>query len=91
MRPTFSTHLALSGKSTDILHILSSYSTSFNSQMKCSLHQVVLILKTKSCRTVEDFDDWTNWLFYKGGVGVQIDNSWEAWWFDEQVSHIPSS
>lgn len=42
-------------------------------------------------RTVEDFDDWTNWLFYKGGVGVQIDNSWEAWWFDEQVSHIPSS
>ncbi len=43
------------------------------------------------CRTVEDFDDWTNWLFYKGGVGVQIDNSWEAWWFDEQVSHIPNS
>lgn len=42
-------------------------------------------------RTVEDFDDWTNWLFYKGGVGVQIDNSWEAWWFDEQVSYIPSS
>lgn len=38
-------------------------------------------------KTVEDFDDWTNWLFYKGGVGVQIDNSWEAWWFDEQ-DHI---
>jgi callose synthase len=34
---------------------------------------------------VEDFDDWTGWLFYKGGVGVKIDYSWEAWWFDEQV------
>ena len=22
-------------------------------------------------RTVEDFDDWTNWLMYKGGVGVK--------------------
>jgi callose synthase len=36
-------------------------------------------------KTVEDFDDWTGWLFYKGGVGVKIDYSWEAWWFDEQV------
>lgn len=24
-------------------------------------------------------------MFYKGGVGVKIENSWEAWWFDEQV------
>lgn len=38
------------------------------------------------CRTVEDFEDWTNWLFYKGGVAVKTDNSWEAWWVDEHVS-----
>jgi len=25
-------------------------------------------------------------MFYKGGVGVKVENSWEAWWFDEQVS-----
>lgn len=37
------------------------------------------------CRTVEDFDDWTNWLMYKGGVGVKGDNSWESWWDEEQV------
>jgi hypothetical protein len=37
-------------------------------------------------RTVEDFDDWTNWLLYKGGVGVKGDNSWESWWDEEQVS-----
>ncbi|XP_039828027.1 callose synthase 10-like isoform X2 [Panicum virgatum] len=38
-------------------------------------------------KTVEDFDDWTNWLLYKGGVGVKGDNSWESWW-DEEQSHI---
>jgi len=38
---------------------------------------------TLECRTVEDFDDWTSWLFYKGGVGVKIDYSWGSmvvWW-----------
>ncbi|CAL4941189.1 unnamed protein product [Urochloa decumbens] len=38
-------------------------------------------------KTVEDFDDWTNWLLYKGGVGVKGDNSWESWW-DEEQAHI---
>jgi len=36
---------------------------------------------------VEDFDDWTGWLLYKGGVGVKGENSWESWWEEEQ-SHI---
>ncbi|XP_021307423.1 callose synthase 10 [Sorghum bicolor] len=38
-------------------------------------------------KTVEDFDDWTNWLLYKGGVGVKGDSSWESWW-DEEQEHI---
>ncbi|KAL4584830.1 hypothetical protein LXL04_009440 [Taraxacum kok-saghyz] len=38
-------------------------------------------------KTVEDFDDWTNWLMYKGGVGVKGENSWESWW-DEEQAHI---
>ncbi|KAG0567651.1 hypothetical protein KC19_7G151300 [Ceratodon purpureus] len=38
-------------------------------------------------KTVEDFDDWTKWLFYKGGVGVKTEYSWEAWWMEEQ-EHI---
>lgn len=36
-------------------------------------------------RTVEDFDDWTAWLLYKGGVGIKGENSWESWWDEEQV------
>ncbi|KAM7475705.1 hypothetical protein LguiB_022948 [Lonicera macranthoides] len=38
-------------------------------------------------KTVEDFDDWINWLLYKGGVGVKGENSWESWWDEEQM-HI---
>lgn len=38
-------------------------------------------------KTVEDFDDWTAWLLYKGGVGVKGENSWESWWDEEQM-HI---
>jgi len=37
---------------------------------------------------VEDFDDWTNWLLYKGGVGIKGDKSWESWWDEEQVCHL---
>lgn len=36
-------------------------------------------------KTVEDFDDWSNWIMFKGGVGVESESSWEAWWLDEQA------
>lgn len=38
-------------------------------------------------KTVEDFKDWTNWLLYRGGIGVRGEESWEAWW-DEELAHI---
>ncbi|KAJ7956112.1 Callose synthase-like protein [Quillaja saponaria] len=38
-------------------------------------------------KTVEDFDDWTSWLLYKGGVVIKGENSWESWW-DEEQAHI---
>ncbi|TYH04582.1 hypothetical protein ES288_A08G018300v1 [Gossypium darwinii] len=38
-------------------------------------------------KIVEDFRDWTNWLFYRGGIGVKGEESWEAWW-DEEMAHI---
>ncbi|KAF9605022.1 hypothetical protein IFM89_013188 [Coptis chinensis] len=38
-------------------------------------------------KTVEDFDNWTSWLLYKGGVGVKGEHSWESWWDEEQM-HI---
>ncbi|CAN4114064.1 unnamed protein product [Withania somnifera] len=34
-------------------------------------------------KTVEDFHDWTNWLLYRGGIGVKGEESWEAWWDEE--------
>uniref|UniRef100_A0A0D6QYZ6 Glycosyl transferase 48 domain-containing protein n=1 Tax=Araucaria cunninghamii TaxID=56994 RepID=A0A0D6QYZ6_ARACU len=40
-------------------------------------------------KTVKDFEDWTNWLLYRGGIGVKGEESWEAWWDEEQV-HIQS-
>ncbi|MBA0553142.1 hypothetical protein Golob_012353, partial [Gossypium lobatum] len=36
-------------------------------------------------KIVEDFRDWTNWLFYRGGIGVKGEESWEAWWDEELV------
>ncbi|KAG6467425.1 hypothetical protein ZIOFF_074747 [Zingiber officinale] len=36
-------------------------------------------------KTVEDFGDWTDWLFYRGGIGVKGEESWEAWWDEELV------
>lgn len=41
-------------------------------------------------RTVEDFRDWTNWLLYRGGIGVKGEESWEAWW-DEELVFVSSS
>lgn len=40
-------------------------------------------------KIVEDFRDWTNWLFYRGGIGVKGEESWEAWW-EEELDHIYS-
>lgn len=38
-------------------------------------------------KTVADFRDWTNWLLYRGGIGVKGEESWEAWW-DGELEHI---
>ncbi|CAN6981822.1 unnamed protein product [Brassica oleracea var. botrytis] len=38
-------------------------------------------------KVVVDFTEWTNWLFYRGGIGVKGSESWEAWW-EEELSHI---
>ncbi|KAL9235580.1 hypothetical protein vseg_010326 [Gypsophila vaccaria] len=38
-------------------------------------------------KTVDDFENWANWLWYKGGVGIKGENSWESWWEEEQM-HI---
>jgi callose synthase len=37
---------------------------------------------------VIDFRDWKNWLLYSGGIGVEGEESWEAWWEEELVFNI---
>ncbi|KAF3599981.1 hypothetical protein F2Q69_00039040 [Brassica cretica] len=39
-------------------------------------------------KVVEDFKEWTKWLFYRGGgIGVEGAESWEAWWEEELVKN----
>ncbi|GJN30108.1 hypothetical protein PR202_gb18388 [Eleusine coracana subsp. coracana] len=49
------------------------------------LHGGAKIITCSFLRIVEDFRDWTNWLFYRGGIGVKGEESWEAWWEEELV------
>ncbi|BFG27772.1 hypothetical protein CerSpe_140460 [Prunus speciosa] len=35
-------------------------------------------------KTVYDFDDFMNWLWYSGGVFTKSEQSWETWWYEEQ-------
>ncbi|KAH9607937.1 hypothetical protein KSS87_011766 [Heliosperma pusillum] len=35
-------------------------------------------------KTVDDFSEFMNWIWYRGGVFVKSEQSWEAWWKEEQ-------
>ena len=35
-------------------------------------------------KTVDDFDDFMNWIWYRGGVFAKAEQSWERWWYEEQ-------
>ncbi|XP_057949301.1 callose synthase 11-like [Malania oleifera] len=35
-------------------------------------------------KTVYDFDDFINWIWYSGGVFAKAEQSWETWWYEEQ-------
>ncbi|KAF8007893.1 hypothetical protein BT93_K1785 [Corymbia citriodora subsp. variegata] len=35
-------------------------------------------------KTVYDFDDFMNWIWYRGGVFSKAEQSWERWWYEEQ-------
>lgn len=82
----YSTPLVLSGKSEYLLVFLvclEVYEVLCTGNLSTANHphQVGFHLT----RTVEDFRDWTNWLFYRGGIGVKGEESWEAWWDEELV------
>ncbi|KAK8529604.1 hypothetical protein V6N12_060382 [Hibiscus sabdariffa] len=35
-------------------------------------------------KTVYDFDEFMNWIWYHGGVFAKAEQSWEQWWYEEQ-------
>lgn len=35
-------------------------------------------------KTVDDWTDWRKWMDNRGGIGMSVDQSWEAWWISEQ-------
>ncbi|KAG7988114.1 hypothetical protein I3843_03G171400 [Carya illinoinensis] len=35
-------------------------------------------------KTVYDFDDFMNWIWYRGSVFAKSEQSWERWWYEEQ-------
>lgn len=35
-------------------------------------------------KTVDDWDDFMNWIWYRGGVFAKAEQSWERWWYEEQ-------
>lgn len=72
------TRLDLSGKSKYNLYLVSDLSAMF----------IDYFLSFHLFRVVEDFRDWTNWLLYRGGIGVKGEESWEAWWDEELVFNI---
>jgi len=41
-------------------------------------------------KTVYDFDDFIDWIWYGAGVPSKAERSWETWWYEEQ-EHIRSS
>ncbi|KAK1275515.1 Callose synthase 12 [Acorus gramineus] len=41
-------------------------------------------------KTVYDFDDFMNWIWYRGGVFTKAEQSWETWWYEEQ-SHLKTT
>ncbi|CAH9116568.1 unnamed protein product [Cuscuta europaea] len=38
-------------------------------------------------KTVYDFDEFMNWVWYRGGVFSKAEQSWEKWW-DEEQDHL---
>ncbi|MBA0880447.1 hypothetical protein Goshw_024409 [Gossypium schwendimanii] len=35
-------------------------------------------------KTVDDFNEFMNWIWYHGGVFAKAEQSWEQWWYEEQ-------
>ncbi|KAK8481920.1 hypothetical protein V6N13_017644 [Hibiscus sabdariffa] len=35
-------------------------------------------------KTVDDFDEFMNWIWHRGSMFAKAEQSWEQWWYEEQ-------
>ncbi|MBA0785062.1 hypothetical protein Gotri_025104 [Gossypium trilobum] len=42
-------------------------------------------------KTVYDFEEFMNWIWYRDGVFVKATQSWEHWWYEEQYHLVTTS
>ncbi|KAB2092518.1 hypothetical protein ES319_A02G036600v1 [Gossypium barbadense] len=42
-------------------------------------------------KTVDDFDDFMNWIWYRGSIFAKATESWESWWYEEQHHLLTTS
>ncbi|EEC71251.1 hypothetical protein OsI_03222 [Oryza sativa Indica Group] len=38
-------------------------------------------------KNFNDFEDFLNWIWFRGGISVKSDQSWEKWW-EEETDHL---
>ncbi|TVU35570.1 hypothetical protein EJB05_17468 [Eragrostis curvula] len=41
-------------------------------------------------KNFNDFEDFLNWIWFKGGISVKSEQSWEKWW-EEETDHLRTS
>ncbi|PPD72666.1 hypothetical protein GOBAR_DD30439 [Gossypium barbadense] len=42
-------------------------------------------------KTVDDFHDFMNWIWYRGSIFAKATESWESWWYEEQYHLVTTS
>ncbi|KAB2039918.1 hypothetical protein ES319_D02G044300v1 [Gossypium barbadense] len=42
-------------------------------------------------KTVDDFDNFMNWIWHRGGIFAEATESWESWWYKEQHHLVTTS
>lgn len=42
-------------------------------------------------KTVDDFDNFMNWIWHRGGIFAEATESWESWWYKKQHHLVTTS
>ncbi|CAI5500419.1 unnamed protein product [Closterium sp. Naga37s-1] len=82
-------YMLYGGSSSSLVYLLITVSSWFLALSWCYAPYIFNPAGFEWQKTVADFEDWVEWLWYKGGVGVKGEQSWESWW-EEETEHVRS-